>query len=397
MLTLMKDNPNQQSQLSLLTDWLSLYAACLFLLYMLIFAAAYPKIELMSAIAFEVAIFSVLALWRYNRSKSTDEIAKKVVLEQVSVQIPVMATSYKLWQRLLLGGWVIACLLMNIDLTALCLAYGGRIPSSENLYVHVPISLFFGMHPAASLETLAGAYVEAGKFGPAERLFNEVRDIRLQIYGPKNDMMVALDTDFGDLYYKEKKYDQAAQAYTKAIALSKETNSPTGYGRPLTGLANVMRARGQLTGARQAYEEALEMRVKLYGSENWRVGQTLKDYAELLRQSGNNKEAEAAEKHSQVIEAREKAQSSAGSPWIGAIICLISLPLSYFLFGPRGYLTRFASNRLIASSAKSGQKSAKAAALDLKNLILLLKFQGQHKEAELYQEKLKELENTLSA
>ncbi|MBU6455782.1 MAG: tetratricopeptide repeat protein [Cyanobacteria bacterium REEB67] len=391
----MKDNPDQPPLLSRLTDWLSVYAAGLFLLYMLIFAAAYPKPELLAAIAFEVTIFSVLAIWRWNHSKSTGEIAKRVVLEQVGSQLPVMARSYKLWQRLVVGGWILICLLMNVDLTALCLAYGGKLKSSEILYERLPLSLCLGMHPAASLETLAGAYVEAGKFGPAQKLYGEVRDIRLQIYGPKNDMIVALDTDFGDLYFKEKRYDLSAQSYLDAIALSKEIASQTGYGRPLTGLANVMRARGEFAEARKAYEEALDMRIKLYGSENWRVGQTLRDYAELLRQSGDIQAAEATEKHYQAIEAKEK-EKQGGTPWLGLIICLISLPLSYFLFGPKGFLTRFATKRLKDSSGKREPKNAKANATDLKNLILLLKFQGEHKEAERYQEKLKELERVSS-
>ena len=387
-------NPSKNGRSAVASTCLSYYAALLFLLYLIIYAIAYPKVELLAAIAFEIAIFLMLIGWKLWRSKSESEQVKKVVLDQVRVEIPVIASGLKIWQRTALIFWLLVAVLMTIDLSALTLAFCGQSATARTLYIDLPISRGLGMHPAASLETLAGAYVEAKKYALAETFFNEIKAIRVQTYGPENDMMVALHTDFGDLYSKEKKYDQAISEYQTAITISKIIKGKTGYGRPLTGLANVQRERGDYQNAEKTYEEALAMRIRLYSPKSYRVAQTLKEYAKLLRLEGKTADADDMDKRRLAIEPEDSTLSSAqssGQPLMTIGFCALSLLISYLLLSPKGLLTRFAVRRIKGhiETNKNGENKSRAG--DLKNLVMLLKFQGDHQEARLYQDMIEKI------
>ena len=60
------------------------YVALLFLLYLIIFAFAFPKRELLLAIGLEISIFVGVAAWRFFSTKSQSGKAKSAVLSELT-------------------------------------------------------------------------------------------------------------------------------------------------------------------------------------------------------------------------------------------------------------------------------------------------------------------------
>ena len=60
----------------------------------------------------------------------------------------------------------------------------------------------------------------------------------------------------------------------------------------MNGLAGVWRDEGKYAQAESAYRRALAIREKAYGRSHSDVGETVRDYAELLRKAGRAREAE---------------------------------------------------------------------------------------------------------
>jgi tetratricopeptide (TPR) repeat protein len=234
----------------------------MFLLYMIMFAHAFPKRELFVAIGIEVFLFIGIAISRLFRSKSQGGKAKHAVLFELASGGKSKLVR-KIYESCAVTLWITAALIISFDFAAFSSAFCGNFENSQRLYTAVPVSIALGLHPAATLEMLSGAYVEAKNHAQAEHLYATIEKIRLQIYGADHEMMVALYTDFGDLYCKQMQFEKAASYYMRAIDLSKRINGPSGYGRPLTGLANTLRDRGRDAEAGKTYSEALSMRQKL--------------------------------------------------------------------------------------------------------------------------------------
>jgi hypothetical protein len=190
----------------------SLYAAVLFLLYLIVYSVACPKRELLIAVSCELLFFVCLAAWRFMRSKSLDTRAKNAVVAQLTEDIRPLAAARSLYQYLFLGLWLVVCTLGTLDFAALCLAFSGNLKASEALYVNVPTMRLIGAHSAATAEILSGAYVNAGKYQQAEKLYGLVRHVRATVYGPASEPAVGLYADYGDLYALQKRYDHRVRS-----------------------------------------------------------------------------------------------------------------------------------------------------------------------------------------
>ena len=262
------------------------------------------------------------------------------------------------------------CTLGTLDFAALCLAFSGNLKASEALYVNVPTMRLIGAHSAATAEILSGAYVNAGKYQQAEKIYGLVKDVRETVYGPASEPAVGLCADYGDLYALQKRYDLASTYYEKSIALSKTIHGATGYGRPLTGLANCLREQGSYQRAESLYQDALKMRIRLYGPKSDKVSLTLKEYASLLNQIGRKPEAMLLLERSARIDLLQKKEDNNPLP----LLCVMTVifAVSYFLFGRKGFLTKIATSRL--------QLKVKNASVprpdDVKRLAVLYKYQG---------------------
>jgi tetratricopeptide (TPR) repeat protein len=266
-------------------------AAMLFLFYLLLYSFACPRKELLISVGCELLFFACLAIWRVTRSKSLSSHAKTAVVAQLTEDIRPLAKARRFYHSTWLVVWIAVCILGSIDFVSLFLAYTGNYSQSACLYTNVPTMRLIGAHPAATAEILGGAFLNAGKLTQAENIYGVIRSVRNSVYGPESESSVGLLADYGDLYFLEKRYGDAAEFYEKSISVSKKTHGVTGYGRPLTGLANCYRELGQDEQAENLYKEAITMRSHLYGSRSDKVSATLKEYAQLLQKENRKDEA----------------------------------------------------------------------------------------------------------
>ena len=356
--------------ISRLNNSASLYAAVLFLFYLLIYSIACPKKELLIAAGCELLFFVCLAAWRFMRGKALDTRAKNVVVDQLTEDIRPLAAARSVYQYLFLAGWLIVCILGTLDFAALGLAFAGNLKASEYLYVNVPTMRLIGAHAGATAEILSGAYVSAGKYEPAEKIYGLVGDVRNSVYGPESESSVGLLADYGDLYASQKQYERAIPFYEKSIEMSKNIHGATGYGRPLTGLANCFREKGESGKAELLYQEALRMRTRLFGPRSEKVAATLKDYAALLQQMGRRKEAVILLERASGIDLVQKKDDNNPLP----MMCLMTIVFvaSFLLFGRKGVFTKLATRRLQSRVAGASAPNP----VDVKRLEVLHKYQG---------------------
>jgi tetratricopeptide (TPR) repeat protein len=345
-------------------------AAVLFLCYLLLYSVACPKKELLISVGCELLFFACLAIWRFTRAKSLSSHAKTAVVAQLTEDIRPLAKARHIYHSSWLVIWITVCVLGTIDFVSLLCAFTGHYAQSAFLYTNVPTMRLIGAHPAATAEILGGAYLNAGKFSQAERIYGLIGTVRNSIYGPESESSVGLLADYGDLYFLERKYDSAAESYEKSIALSKKSHGITGYGRPLTGLANCYRESGKYEQAENLYQEALRIRSRLYGSRSDKVSATLKDYAQLLQKENRVSEADNVLVRANSIDGLKKKEDN--NPFPVLIVMVVVFLISFIFFGRKGVFTRLATERL---RLKVRNASIPQPA-DIKRLAVLCKYQG---------------------
>jgi tetratricopeptide (TPR) repeat protein len=111
-------------------------------------------------------------------------------------------------------------------------------------------------------------------------------------------------SNLGSAYAQEKSYDQAIQAFQKALAICEEYGLETsGTSHCLVGLAEVYRALGKNDKAEPLYKRAVVIDEKIHSPL---YAQTLDSYASLLRKTGRPAEATKLELRSEAIRAEQK-------------------------------------------------------------------------------------------
>jgi tetratricopeptide (TPR) repeat protein len=345
-------------------------AAVLFLFYLLLYSFACPRKELLISVGCELLFFGCLAIWRFTRSKSLSSHAKTAVVAQLTEDIRPLAKARRLYHTTWLVVWIAVCILGGIDFVSLLLAFTGNYAQSAFLYANVPTMRLIGAHPAATAEILGGAYLNAGKLTQAENIYGVIGSVRNSVYGPESESSVGLLADYGDLYFLEKRYGDAAESYEKSVALSKKTHGVTGYGRPLTGLANCDRELGKYELAENLYKEAVTMRSRLYGSRSDKVSATLKEYAQLLQKENRAEEANTLLVRAASIDGVKKKEDNNPLPTL--VVMALVFFISFILFGRKGVFTKLATARL---KLKVSNASVPQPA-DIKRLEVLCKYQG---------------------
>jgi tetratricopeptide (TPR) repeat protein len=348
----------------------TILATGIFLAYTVTYAIAWPGRDLITGIIFESAILLAILLWRLLRRGSADVRAKNAVVSEISNALPFGRSLAKVWRWLCLSVGTSICAITLVDLCALICASTGNLSLGEAIYAHFPVSYLVTNHPALSAEVLAGMYAESGQYNKAERVYWLIYDVRKKIFGEKNEMMVALLCDFGDFYFRQRNYCLAEDWYNKSIQMSKDIHGVSGYGRPLTGLANCYRDAEQFAFADKAYASALSIRAKVFGPTSDKVLETLKEYLKLSRlEKQKDLEATISYRISEIEAVRPgKDKGYSGN---SIIFMIAGFSISYVLFGNHGVLTRLATRRL-----QNRVKSATATPRDLQNLRLLCKYQG---------------------
>jgi tetratricopeptide (TPR) repeat protein len=352
-------------------NFASLYTAGLFFCYLSLYSLACPTRELLTAAGVELLFFLLLAFWRFKRRNHVDNKAKESVVHQLTEDFKVVSSARYLYKHVLLAGWCVVCLFATFDFAALASAFSGNWPASEFLYTRVSAMSLIGAHPASTAEILAGAYVRAQRFDRAEAVYGLLERVRTKVYGAESESTVGLLTDYGDLYTQQKSYAKAEDCYSRAISMSQKIHGVTGYGRPLTGLANCYRDQKLYDKAEPLYIRALAMRLRLYGSRSEKVAQSLKEYVVMLRQAKRTKDADVLAARAQSI---DKFHAGSDSPGPLPTLCFLSVVFigSFLLLGRRGILTSLAVARLQERVTREGAAKPE----DVKRLELLLKYQG---------------------
>ena len=324
---------------------LALAANAIFLVYLNVFACAQPSGPLVAAVAFEIVFFSAMIAYRFWRRKTQAAHEAESALQYLERHSRLIWASRN---GLALTGVILssaACLFLTVDLAALLFANCGNRYAAVKLYRLVAPPAVLDMHPAFSLEMLAGAYIQAGKFEKAEQLEFTLIDIRRAVVGEKHELMAAIYADLADLYKRMGKLSQAESCYRRAISLSKEIHYALGYGSPLTKLAVLLRDEQRFAQSEQAFQEALSVREKIFGGKSLKVADTLKEYSLLKLEQGHAEAASEMEKQAaEILNGKPKKPADR----LSSLAPLVVLCLSFLIFSQRDRLLSLMAARLRA-------------------------------------------------
>jgi tetratricopeptide (TPR) repeat protein len=312
----------------------SWYCGALVLLAFCLFAVACPSKELLLAIAFEVAVVGILIAWRSTKWKRKQAQEREELLTLYANKWRLFGRARSLADASIALLWLCAAVVLTVEGVGL----GGAFfkidrEFTRSFYTTVRWSEVVGLHPAATLELLAGAFSQGGNYVEAERLYQEILFVRKQLYGDRHIMRASIYADLGNLFQKQGKFQQAEVAYRQALATWRQEQWS---GSVVNRLGNSLRSQGKFAEAEAAYQKALAIRGKQFGKSNYRVAETSFCYAALLKDMNRTEEADKLLRRGQII-----AASSSGEPanlsWLYAVCGFaITSGASYILLSKRG-------------------------------------------------------------
>ncbi|GHO49702.1 tetratricopeptide repeat protein [Ktedonospora formicarum] len=148
---------------------------------------------------------------------------------------------------------------------------------------------------AYSLYGMANLYREQGKYGQAELLYQRALHIREHQLGPEHVLVAYPLNELAILYSEQGKYEEAEPLYQRALHIW-EQQLGSGHSQvasPLTGLANLYREQGKYEQAEALYQRALHIREHQRGPEHSQIAYPLAGLANLYREQGKYEQAEA--------------------------------------------------------------------------------------------------------
>jgi hypothetical protein len=249
---------------------LSIYLGALFLGYCLVFFWVCPQQQLWCAIIFEIVIFVISSSWIVKSLAATSTV-HRMRWRWLSKSMNLLT-----WGCII----ILSCISLygSIDFIAMTSAAWSNTSLATTVYCILPGSELIGLHPAYSLECLAGAFVERRDIKKAEQLYHSLLAVRQWKYGSSSDLVAALYTDLGELGTKQHDLVKAEKWYVKAVELAPSS------GRALTGLANVMRDTERFAEAKLHYLRALNSRLTLFGKNSNQYQETWFNYKKLMEQ-----------------------------------------------------------------------------------------------------------------
>jgi eukaryotic-like serine/threonine-protein kinase len=151
-------------------------------------------------------------------------------------------------------------------------------------------------HPyvAAGLNNLGGVYYELGRYDDALAMYERARQIVERTLGSSHPNLALALNNIGEAQWKLRRYEAAEATLRRALAISRAVvagDSPT-KATTLNALAGVLRDQRRYAEAEPLYREALGIRE---AARHPRLGETLRDYAEMLRAVGRADEAAVLE------------------------------------------------------------------------------------------------------
>lgn len=127
----------------------------------------------------------------------------------------------------------------------------------------------------------------------------------------KNMATKALSDALESLAARESKLTDIEAAYQNSLqAKSKDPGADPDYIHNLSQLGEVYKLRGQVALAEPILKKSLQIREKLYGSENPQVADALRSLAELYQMNGNKIEADICLKRARAMESKFATQKT---------------------------------------------------------------------------------------
>lgn len=336
--------------------------------YLSLLVNANPSKELIFAIIFESIFIAGILFFRFFASKRRASKVKNIVIEECLFQFPILKVLRSIVLKVSLTILAICFMVLVVDLSALIAARFGFFDYSRFVYINLPTyKIYDGAHPAFSLEVLSGATIEAGKYKQAHIYTSELLKIREAVFGKHHWMYGGMVANLAGIYYREKRYKTAEQAYRQSIEICIEDRGYKRLGCALTRLGNCLREQSRYKEAKKYYEEALTMRKNEFGDKSLRVAETIRELALLMTYLHEKKESDIL--FSEVNSILKKQASKPNSSfWTMITFVALSVLISISLFGKKGILTKMAIRKL---ERKIEQRGSDASSEDLERLNYL--------------------------
>lgn len=261
---------------------LTVAANIIFLCYLVVFASADPNPALIAAVGFELIFFVSLIGYRRWRSQTKSARQADLALQSIEENCRPLYIVRRFLASLSIAIVGALCLYASVDLTALVLARAGKPDWAKPIYIAIAPPPSPNVHPALSMELLAGAYIDSSRLAQAEPLLSDLLAIRTRVAGAHSELTAAMYTNLADFYRKCGRNGEAESLYRRSIVLSKELDLPQGYGSPMTKLGSLLRDEGRFTESQECFTDALAIRGRIFGPSSQKVAETLLEYASLM-------------------------------------------------------------------------------------------------------------------
>jgi tetratricopeptide (TPR) repeat protein len=283
------------------------------------------------AVAAEIGVYALLLSYRFWRQRSKSHVEERALVASIEQSLPWVGLARRCFAVVSVTVLLLAALYAGLDFTALLLAAGGKDIESKKMY-SITSPGIVGMYPGLTLQLLAGAYIERRDFTRARQLELILLELRQDAFGAASAPVAEMYADIADLETKLGDRVSAEGNYRKAIDLTRALRLPQGYGSPMTKLACLLREQGRYKEAQACFNDALEVRTRVFGVRSAKVAETQIEYAKLLQLTGDQPSGQKMQQ--EAISTRQRSQRAEADndrQWFVAIApALIFLLLALF-------------------------------------------------------------------
>ncbi len=147
---------------------------------------------------------------------------------------------------------------------------------------------------AETINELAEALREGGKYEDAEPLYRRALEIRRAQFGPRSQEAAGTLNDLGLVMNARDRRDEAQQLFTEALAIRRERLGPQhpDVAVTMSNLAIVARSQAKYDEAERLIRDALEIRLAVLGDAHPQTGNSYMALGQLLDTIGRKQEAE---------------------------------------------------------------------------------------------------------
>ena len=145
---------------------------------------------------------------------------------------------------------------------------------------------------AKILSVMGNMYALLGRYDRAEQAHSEALELRQALHvEPHADLAISL-SELGDVLQRVGRYDEAGALLEEAIETSRRIDAPDLESDAYTDIGHIRQARGDFTGAEEAYAKALDLRRELFGERHERTATSIHNLALALESQERFDEAE---------------------------------------------------------------------------------------------------------